>query len=97
MKRIVGLIGETVSIKDHWACIDGKPVDRPKCLDFLRYYAVGLLHNDQQITCEDGYFAFGDDNIDSYDSRFTGLVKKEDIEARAWLIIWPPSRMGFVR
>ncbi len=97
MKRVVGLIGETVSIEEHWACINGKPVERPAHLDFLKYYGVGSLHNGKQVLCENGYFTFGDDNIDSYDSRFTGLVKKKDIEGRAWLIIWPPSRIGFVR
>jgi signal peptidase I len=93
MKRVVGLKGETISIKDHWININGKPIERPIGLEFLKYYAVGDLFGGKEVDCDGGYFMLGDDSKDSYDSRFTGIIKSDIIEGRAWMIIWPPSRI----
>jgi len=93
MKRVVGLEGETISIEDRWVCIDGQPIERPDKLDFLEYIGVGLVPRDTEFECNGGYFLMGDDSRDSYDSRFTGLLKPEHIEGRAFMIIWPPSRI----
>jgi len=38
----------------------------------------------------------GDDSADSDDSRFNGLVSPGDIIGRAWLILRPIDRFGFV-
>ncbi len=97
MKRIAALKGEKISIKDHWVHINGQPIERPSHLKHLKYYAVGSLHRGKEVHCKDGYFVFGDANIDSYDSRFTGTIKESNIIGRAWLKIWPPSRIGFVK
>ena len=93
MKRIVGLEGETISIKDHWVCINGESLERPTELDFLKYYGVGDLFNGEEVKCEGGYFMLGDDSRDSYDSRFTGVVTPDRFEGRAMMIIWPLSRL----
>jgi signal peptidase I len=93
MKRVVALEGETISIKDQWIHIDGQPVERPAELDFLEYVGAGDLHRGKEVKCEGGYFLLGDDTRDSYDSRFTGVLKTDDIEGRAWMIVWPPSRI----
>lgn len=97
MKRVVGLPGETIAVKDHWVHINGKPIERPAELDFLKYVAVGIIHNGAEVKCEGGYFMLGDDAFDSYDSRFTGLLEPKDIEGRALMIVWPPSRIRFLR
>jgi signal peptidase I len=93
MKRIVGLEGETISIKDNWININGKPLERPAGLGFLKYYGVGELNKESEVKCAGGYFTLGDDSFDSYDSRFTGIIEADDIEGRAWMIIWPLSRV----
>ena len=96
MKRIAALDGETISIVDHWININGKPLERPVELDFLKYYGVGELFNGQEVDCDGGYFMLGDDSMDSYDSRFTGVVAPDRFEGRAMMIIWPPSRIRFL-
>ncbi|MHC4365475.1 MAG: signal peptidase I [Planctomycetota bacterium] len=96
MKRVVALPGETISIKDHWVQINGRPVQRPSSLDFLKYYAYGNLHRGKAMHCEDGYFVMGDDSKDSADSRFDGTISLNKLEGRVWLVIWPLSRLGFV-
>jgi len=42
------------------------------------------------------YHVLGDDTRDSQDSRFDGPIPTDQIKARAWLIVWPFSRIGFV-
>lgn len=95
-KRVVGLPGERVSLRDRQVLIDGQPATVPSGLGFLRYYPFGSLHRGQEAACGDGYFCLGDDSGDSQDSRFEGPVSRNRIHGRAWLIVWPPGRIGFV-
>jgi signal peptidase I len=96
MKRVVGLPGENVQMpaKDK-LLIDGQPVEIPPALNnqFLRY---GNLLDGKPVPCGDGYYVLGDDLKDSDDSRFNGPVAKRRVIGRAWLIVWPSARFGFV-
>jgi signal peptidase I len=95
-KRIVGLPGETVTVKDKQLVINGSIMPAPKSLSFLCYYGWGKVHRGKQVACDDKYFYLGDDSRDSMDSRFDGPIDADRIIARAWLIVWPPDRIGFV-
>jgi signal peptidase I len=95
-KRVVGLPGESISLDARRALINGTPLPVPASLTFLRYYAWGDLDDGKSVNCGEGYFVLGDDSKDSADSRFDGPVSPSEIRARAWLIVWPPSRIGFV-
>ena len=96
MKRVVGLPGETVSMKDNSILVDGKSVRRPESLKNIKYIACGKLAAGRAVDCTNGYFVLGDDSRDSFDSRFEGPVKPLQIVGRAWLVVWPLSRIGFV-
>ena len=96
MKRVVGLPGETVAIEEGGVVIDGVRETRPAPLERIEYLPYGRLGEGRLAQCGEGYFVLGDDSVDSYDSRFEGPLPPERIVGRAWLVIWPPSRMGFV-
>ncbi len=95
-KRVVALPGERIALRDQRAIIDGDALDLPTTLGFLEYYAWGRLDDGKTMSCGEGYFVLGDDSRDSADSRFDGPVDPEAIESRAWLRVWPLSRIGFV-
>jgi signal peptidase I len=96
MKRVVALPGEHVSLRDREVCIDGVPVRRPHSIEHLRYYDYGNLHNGAAVSAGDGYYVLGDHSGDSQDSRFEGPLGRDRITGRAWLIVWPLGRIGFV-
>lgn len=95
-KRVVGLPGERISLLGDRAAVDTEPLPVPPSLEFLRYCPEGKLSQGRECECGEGYFLLGDDSHDSWDSRFDGPVSRCAIRGRAWLIVWPPSRFGFV-
>lgn len=96
-KRIVGLPGEKISITNYQVCVNGVPLPRPKELKPVKYYPYGSLANGREVDCGQEYFMLGDASIDSFDSRYTGLVNKERFRGRVWCIISPRAHAGFVK
>jgi signal peptidase I len=96
MKRVVGLPGEAVSLADNCVVVNGSAAARPASIAGVKYYAYGNLARNKPAACGDGYYVLGDDSQDSEDSRFEGPVGPDRIRGRAWLIVWPLSRIGFV-
>jgi signal peptidase I len=97
MKRVAALPGETVAIQDHRIQVDGQFLPPPAGSAFVKYLAYGNAAGGRSHLVGDGYYVLGDDSADSQDSRFDGSVTMNRIRARAWLIVWPPSRIGWVR
>lgn len=92
IKRVVGLPGETLEIRDNVVYIDGEPLDEP----YLT--ADAKLHNGDYPLTEipnGSLFVMGDNRGNSADSRFgLGFVPIDRVIGRAFVIIWPPSDMG---
>ena len=93
IKRIIGLPGETVEIKQGVVYIhkeDGTvlPLDEPyiKEAPGQPYYGDTIPDNE--------YFVLGDNRNNSSDSRTGWTVKREDIIGKAWISIWPPQEWG---
>jgi signal peptidase I len=94
VKRVVGLPGEEMSVRDKIPVIDGQPTPPPRRLAFLKYWALGNLFQGASVPCGDGFYVMGDDSRDSQDSRFEGPVKREEIQGRIMFIVWPLYRFG---
>lgn len=96
-KRIAALPGERIEIRNGGILIDGRPVDSSPALQFLRYTNEGHASPGVILEVASGaYFVLGDNSLDSYDSRYWGALKDEDILGLGALIVWPPHRFGRV-
>ena len=96
MKRVVGLPGETVSLKQRRVVVNGAEAQRPVSLKEMEYWTYGNLSGGGSVECGPGYYVLGDFTKDSNDSRYEGPVPPDRIIGRPWLRVWPPGRIGFV-
>lgn len=95
IKRIVGLPGETVQIKDGAVYVDGKKIKEEYKTSELT--EAGLA--EEEITLAgDEFFVLGDNRESSEDSRMAdiGNVKRSEIEGKAWFCITSGKRFGFI-
>ncbi len=97
MKRVVGLPGEKIQMRrGGQIVIDGEEIAMPDSLAFLKYFPFAKLAENRTVDCGNGYFVLGDYSRDSDDSRFNGPVWPAEIVGRAWLILAPAGRRGFI-
>ena len=85
IKRLMGLPGETVELRDGVLYVDGEP---------LREDYAQLDDRDfGPVTVPDGeLFFLGDNRGNSDDSRYgLGTVPVDNIVGRAFVILWPPT------
>ena len=90
IKRVIGLPGETVEIKEGRVYINGEPLDEP----YLNQATLGDMM--LQLVPEEHVFVLGDNRRASNDSRSFGMVPLDDIIGRAWIRYWPLSEAGFL-
>lgn len=89
IKRIVGLPGETVEIRDRKVLVDGRELDEPYAYH-SREGVFPLRDNFGPVRLGEGrYFVMGDNREDSYDSRWLGPVPRERITGRAGYVYFP--------
>ncbi len=91
-KRIIGLPGETVQIKDGWVYIDGEKLED----DVGTEPAAEARRAAEPITLgEDEYFVLGDNRNFSSDSRDpdVGNIRRDEIIGKIWLRLWPLGNM----
>jgi signal peptidase I len=89
IKRVVAVGGETVAILGGRVVVDGVAIDEP-------YVREGSTMPDfGPITVGAGYvFVMGDNRNSSTDSRIFGPIPEGRIVGKAFLRVWPPSRLG---
>lgn len=95
IKRIIGLPGDKVEVKDHHAIVDGAQLDEP----YLRPIPDSALNSELAdwgpMTVPKGtYLMLGDHRDNSADGRKFGFVPEAFIVGKAFMVYWPPSRFG---
>lgn len=91
LKRIIGLPGETVEVKEGYVYINGKPLKE----DYI--YEKPAYTYPKTVIPSDSYFVLGDNRNNSYDSSQWGVVKKENIRGKAILVLLPLKRFHVVK
>ena len=89
IKRIIGLPGDRIAVKDGRLYLNGQPQNEPELKD---QYIQGEF---PEITVPEGrYFMMGDNRNNSDDSRFIGTIPRKAILGKAFARYWPLSRIG---
>jgi signal peptidase I len=91
IKRVIGLPGETVEIRNGQVYINGQQLDEPFIAEETR-----PGRNARVIVPPLNVYVLGDNRNRSNDSRSFGPVPIENIVGRAWLSYWPPQNLGLV-
>ena len=83
VKRVIGLPGETVEVRNGIVYVNNEPLPEPFPHD-LDYQSMPPT-----ILGPLNYFVMGDNRDNSNDSRSFGPVQRENILGRVWLRYWP--------
>ena len=96
VKRVVGVPGDTVQIKDGRVYVNG--AEFTEKVDAAAIEDAGLAA-DPVTLGDDEYFVLGDNRNNSEDSRYAniGNIKREYIIGKAWFVISTGDRFGFIK
>jgi signal peptidase I len=98
IKRVIGLPGDTVELRDKKVSINGTPLDEPY-VHFIE--PPGATSEFREVTSFDvrerygpvtvpanQYFVMGDNRDNSQDSRYWGFLPRDYVKGRALVIYW---------
>jgi len=98
IKRVIGLPGETVEIKEKKVYINGKMLDEPYVhflqppstnSEFHEVTSFDVRERYGPVTVPaNQYFVMGDNRDNSQDSRYWGFLPRENVKGKAVLIYW---------
>jgi len=98
IKRVIGLPGETVEVREKRVYINGKPLDEP----YVRFLEPPAQPSEMHevtsfdvrdrfgpVTVPAGqYFVMGDNRDNSQDSRYWGFLPRENVKGKALMVYW---------
>ena len=101
IKRVIGMAGDTLELKQGVLYINGKKIEQPfintealqKQTVFIDDFTLQSLIGETKIP-EGKYFVMGDNRGVSRDSRMIGLIDRKAIEGKAVFTIWPMNQFG---
>ncbi|MCB1024467.1 MAG: signal peptidase I [Acidobacteria bacterium] len=93
VKRIIGLPGEMVEVRDGMVLINDKPLKE----SYLTKIERDQMNDFEPLLVDKHhYFVMGDNRGNSLDSRDWGLVPEKYIYGKAFFRYWRPSKFGFL-
>jgi signal peptidase I len=92
IKRVIGLPGETVEVRNCTVLIDGRILNEPY-LDpaVVTPTDCGGDYSANGPVPDDHVFVMGDNRGGSQDSRVIGPISEDDLVGRAFVVFWPQS------
>jgi signal peptidase I len=92
IKRVIGTPGDIVEIVRGTVYVNGKALQEdyvpPEYRDRITKGPVSIGRGE--------YFVLGDHRVSSNDSRFWGVVARNDIYGKAVFVYWPLNRVGVI-
>ena len=90
IKRVIGLPGETIEAHEGIVVVDGRELREPYLVDEASTFNI-----DTPIKVpEDHVLVLGDNRTNSTDGRAFGPIPVDSVVGRAFMIMWPPGRIG---
>jgi signal peptidase I len=90
IKRVIGLPGDTVLIRDKNVYVNGQPLYEP-------YIMAEPAYDYGPVTVlPENLFVLGDNRNNSDDSHAWGFVSFTNVIGKADLIYWPPAHIGLL-
>ena len=90
IKRVVGVPGDKISVRGGRLLVNGERQREPYV--YKKY--PDRSSSAPTTVPEDHVFVMGDNRANSRDSRYFGTVPEKKIEGEAFLLFWPPDRIG---
>lgn len=96
IKRVVGLPGETVEVKQNGIFINDEMIDEPYVSPENQTLPGAFTSRGQIVLGPDEYFVSGDNRLHSSDSRAWGPITPKEIVGKAFFRYWPLKNAGIL-
>lgn len=98
IKRIIGLPGDRISIKDGNVFVNGQQIQQTFLPNDVRTNSGNFLgEGEETIVPENHYFVMGDNRSFSSDSREWGFVSKDELIGKSFVVYFPLDHFRIVK
>lgn len=96
IKRVIGVPGDTVEVKDNAIWVNGEKLPEPYIPSDYPILPGNATKNKSVYLGPEEFFVCGDNRPYSSDSRAWGAITKAEIVGRVFFRYWPPSALGSI-